>query len=208
MRVGVKRMVFAATASLLWLSGCETTSNRFSDLFGSSADKPPAKSDDIVTGSIKPDETVTGSIGHRPLPADVGSAVEPIPPAMPSNPNDDLSLGKMNFRQGNYGLAQRYFQRAVEAGPSEAEAWLGLAASYDRLRRYDLADRAYEQLFRMRGRAPDILNNQGYSYMMRGDFKRARTTLLEAQAKDPANPYIKNNLDLLEESVRTRRAVR
>ena len=52
---------------------------------------------------------------------------------------------------------------------------------------------------RMRGRAPDILNNHGYSYMMRGDFKRARTTLLEAQAKDPANPYIKNNVDLLEE---------
>jgi Flp pilus assembly protein TadD len=119
-----------------------------------------------------------------------------------------MSLGRMNFRQGNYGLAERYFRRAVETGPREAEAWLGLAASYDRLRRFDLADRAYGKLIGISGRTPEILNNQGYSYMLRGDFRHAREILAEAQAKDPANPYIANNLALLEESVRTRRAVR
>ena len=36
--------------------------------------------------------------------------------------------------------------------------------------------------------------------MLRGDYGRARTTLLAAQAKDPANPYIQNNLQMLEES--------
>jgi len=197
MRVGVKRIAFAAAASLLWLSGCETTSTRLSDLFGSSKDKAASE-----------DAAITGSIPHAPPPADSGSAVEPFPPLTPSSPHDDLSLGKMNSRQGNYGLAERYFRRAVETGPREAEAWLGLAASYDRLRRFDLADRAYDQLLRLTGGSPGVLNNQGYSYMLRGDFKRARIVLLEAQAKDPANPYIKNNLDLLEESVRTRRAVR
>ena len=49
------------------------------------------------------------------------------------DPNDDLSLAKQYYRQGNYGLAERYFRRAVESGPRDAEAWLGLAASYDRL---------------------------------------------------------------------------
>src|SRR6267154_2341041 len=145
MRVGVRRMVFAAMASLLWLSGCETTSPRLPDFFGSKSDKPTAGSDDPA---------VTGSITHAPPPADSGSAVQPIPPFTPSNPNDDLSLAKMNFRQGNYGLAEHYFQRAVELGPREAEAWLGLAASYDRLRRFDLADRAYGQLFQLTGRTP------------------------------------------------------
>lgn len=197
MRVGVKRVGFAAAASLLWLSGCETTSTRLPDIFGANTDKPAAE-----------DPALTGSIPGSPPPADSGSAAEPVPPFKPSDPHDDLSLGKMNFRQGNYGLAEHYFQRAVETGPREAEAWLGLAASYDRLRRFDLADRAYEQLVRLNGRTPGVLNNQGYSYMLRGDFRRAREILLEAQAKDPTNPYIKNNLDLLEESVRTRRAVR
>jgi Flp pilus assembly protein TadD len=199
MRVGVQRVVFTAAASLLWLSGCETTSIKLPDLFG-------AKSDTAETAAADP--ATTGSVNHAPPPADAGSAVEPIPPLTPSSPNDDMSLAKMNFRQGNYGLAQRYFQRAVETGPREAEAWLGLAASYDRLRRFDLADRAYAQLIRITGPTPGVLNNQGYSYMLRGDFKRARAILLEAQAKDLGNPYIHNNLDLLEESVRTRRAVR
>jgi Flp pilus assembly protein TadD len=96
----------------------------------------------------------------------------------------------------------------VEAGPRDAEAWLGLAASYDRLKRFDLADRAYKQLYAMLGRTPELLNNQGYSYMLRSDYAHARTTLLEAQAKDPHNPYIANNLALLAESIRTHRAVR
>ena len=90
---------------------------------------------------------------------------------MPSSPNDDLSLGKMHFRQGNYGLAERYFRRAVESGPRDAEAWVGLAASYDRLRRFDLADRAYDQALRAGRPTPEILNNQGYSYMLRGDYR-------------------------------------
>ena len=35
----------------------------------------------------------------------------------------------------------------------------------------------------------------------KGDKReRTRAKLLEAQSKDPTNPYIKNNLDLLDES--------
>jgi len=126
----------------------------------------------------------------------------------PSDPNDDLSLGKENFREGNYGLAERYFRKAAESGPRDAEAWLGLAASYDRLRRFELADRAYEEVIKIAGPTPAILNNQGYSYMLRGQFDRAREILNRARAKDPDNPYIQNNIALLEESVRAHKAVR
>jgi Flp pilus assembly protein TadD len=192
MSFGVKRSVLVAIAGLLWLSGCETTSLKAPDFFASSPN-PPVD----TTGSIGPHD-----IGEKGPPA------EPLPPATPSQPNDDLSLGRENFREGNYGLAEHYFRRAVEAGPRDAEAWLGLAASYDRLKRFDLADRAYQQLFAMLGRTPELLNNQGYSYMLRGDYAHARATLLEAQAKAPKNPYIANNLALLAESIRTHRAVR
>ena len=96
----------------------------------------------------------------------------------------------------------------VELHQRDGESWLGLAASYDRLKRFDLADRAYAQAIKIVGATPEILNNQGFSYMLRGDYRRARVTFLEAQSRAPDNPYIKNNLDLLEESVRTRRAVR
>jgi Flp pilus assembly protein TadD len=153
---------------------------------------------------LTPDSESTGSVSSA-VPTE-----DQVKPArlMPSDPNDDLSIGKENFRQGNYGLAERYFRKAVESGPRDAEAWLGLAASYDRLRRFELADRAYEELIRIAGPTPEILNNQGYSYMLRGQFGRAREILMTARAKDPANPFIQNNLALLEESVRARKAVR
>ena len=43
--------------------------------------------------------------------------------------------------------------------------------------------------------------------MLRGDYRRARATLLAAKSKDPASPYIKNNLDLLEQSQRKAKAI-
>ena len=197
MSVGGKRSVVVAIVGLLWLTGCETTTVKPPDFLNWSGEKQKDTADD-TTGSIS---------GPRGV-GDKGPPAQPVPPAMPSSPNDDLSLGRMNFNQGNYGLAERYFRRAVETGPREADAWLGLAASYDRLRRFDLADRAYGQLYGLVGRTPEILNNQGYSMMLRGDYAHARKILAEAQVKDPNNPYIANNINLLEESVRTKKAVR
>ena len=52
-----------------------------------------------------------------------------------------------------------------------------------------------------------VLNNQGFSYMLRGDYKRARATLRKARAKDPTNPFVRANLRLLKKSVHTRKAV-
>jgi len=201
MSVGVKRSVVVAVAGLLWLTGCEATSVKPPEFLNWNGEKQANTGDD-TTGSVGGPKDGWRGIGDKGPPA------QPLPPAMPSSPNDDLNLGRMNFNQGNYGLAERYFRRAVESGPREADAWLGLAASYDRLRRYDLADRAYHQLYGLVGRTPEILNNQGYSMMLRSDYARARTILMEARAKDPNNPYIANNINLLEESVRTKKAVR
>ncbi|MEZ5801764.1 MAG: hypothetical protein R3D29_16475 [Nitratireductor sp.] len=53
-------------------------------------------------------------------------------------------------------------------------AWVGLAASYDQLGRFDNSDRAHDQLAKLKGDDPRILNNRGYSYLLRGDYvKRA-----------------------------------
>jgi TolA-binding protein len=201
MSVGVKRSVVAVFVGLLWLTGCETTSVKPPEFLNWGGEKQKDTADD-TTGSIGGPRDGWFGVGDK------GPPVQPVPPATPSLPNDDLSLGRMNFKQGNYGLAERYFRRAVESGPREADAWLGLAACYDRLRRFDLADRAYNQLYGLVGRTPEILNNQGYSMMLRGDYAHARTILVEAQAKDPNNPYVANNINLLQESVRTKNAVR
>jgi Flp pilus assembly protein TadD len=126
---------------------------------------------------------------------------------MGNDPSDDLSVGKKYYRQGSYGLAERHFRKSVELRPRDAESWIGLAASYDRLRRFDLADRAYDHAIRLVGSTPEILNNQGFSYMLRGDYARARKTLLAAKAKDPNSPHIASNLQLLDESSRKAKGI-
>jgi Flp pilus assembly protein TadD len=171
----------------LWLAGC-STSNKLSDMFGGKNASPP--------------ET-TGSIGAAP-----DAPASPEADLFGANPNDDLNLGKQQYRANNFGLAERYFRRAVESHPRDAEAWLGLAASYDRLHRFDLADRAYAQVIAILGATPEVMNNQGFSYMLRGDYKRARTTLLAAQRKDPRNKYVANNLRLLDSAQRKGKAIR
>lgn len=114
-----------------------------------------------------------------------------------SNP---LEEAKTSFRNNNFGLAERSFREAVEASPKNAEAWLGLAASYDQLGRFDLADRAYEELIKLQGPLPQILNNRGYSYYLRGDVAKARSLVAKAAAADPDNPLIQGNLELIERS--------
>ena len=157
------------------------------------------------TDSAAPDGDTTGSVLTQP--AEPGPSNEPVAPLshpglVGDDPNDDLQLGKKYFRSNNFGLAEKSFRRAVEKRPNDAGAWIGLAASYDRLRRFDLADRAYAGAIHLIGPTAEILNDQGFSYMLRGDYVRAHKKLQEAQAKDPSNPYVQANLRLLEDSYR------
>ncbi len=119
-------------------------------------------------------------------------------------PSDDyLRMGKVNFRARAYGLAEENFRKAVEVTPKDTEAWLGLAASYDQLRRFDLADKAYERVLALDGKNAIVLNNAGYSQLLRGNLAAARRLLLKAYEIDPENPYIANNIALLSESGRS-----
>lgn len=105
--------------------------------------------------------------------------------------------GKKNFREANYGMAEKDFRKMVELHPTNAEAWLGLAASYDQLGMFARSDRAYKKAIMIVGPKPAILNNQGYSQMLRGNKKQAGKLLKKAAKMDPDNARIKGNLELL-----------
>jgi Flp pilus assembly protein TadD len=189
MRFWLPRAALIAVAGL-WLAGCSTSQGLFANKAESDAagaDAPFGANALASADGTLPDGTQPGLLG--------------------ADPNDDLALGKKQYRANNFGLAERHFRRAVELHPNDAEAWLGLAASYDRLRRFDLADRAYKQAIGIAGPTAAILNNQGYSYMLRGDYVRAREKLSAAQRKDPDNKFIANNLRLLEESRRAGKGI-
>src|ERR1700674_1508512 len=121
-------------------------------------------------------------------------------------PSDESrKLGLEHFNRGEYGVAERYFRDAVEKAPRDAVAWTGLAATYDRIGRFELSDRAYRSAIKLVGETTEILNNLGYSYMLRGQYEVARRYVMRAYARDPSNPTIANNLQLLNSLPPTRR---
>jgi len=203
MRTSTGRVLIVAAACLVSMTGCET-STKLSGLFGS-------RNEPATTASIEADlaePTTTGSVAidsGAPQSDPVVNAA--TPKLLGRDGYDDLNLGKKYYRSANFGLAEKHFRRAVELHPKDAEAWVGLAASYDRLKRFDLADRAYSQATGIIGDTPEIMNNRGFSYILRGDYAKARRTLDLAQARAPDNPYIRNNLQLLEKVQRRGKSV-
>lgn len=111
----------------------------------------------------------------------------------------DLDAGQKHFRAANFGLAEKHFRKAVELNAANAEGWLGLAASYDQLGRFDFADRAYEQLVGLIGRKPEVISNQGYSQLLRGNHGKARKLLNEAKRLLPDDERVTANLALLDQ---------
>ena len=135
----------------------------------------------------------------------VATAAAPAAVSKPADyVKDDVELGKDHYRAENYGLAEMHFRRAAETSRGDAEAWLGLAASYDQLKRFELADRAYREVVKLSGTTPELLNNRGYSYLLRGDLRRASQDLSAAAAQDPDNERIRNNLKMLDGRARKR----
>ena len=193
------RQVFSRLALVLcagiMLAGCNAAGNTsLSDSLG-------------LTDTAGADAFAAAPAGGAALPQSAFGAPPPEGALLGTNPADDLATGKAYFRSANYGMAERYFRRAVEQHPTDAEAWLDLAASYDHVKRFDLADRAYAQAIQLAGLKIEILNNQGYSYMLRGDNARAYEKLNEALRRAPGNPYVISNLRLLQASAAQSKAI-
>lgn len=114
-----------------------------------------------------------------------------------------LDSAKQYFRSGYYGLAEGAYRRAIEQagtgdGPANRrslfEAWLGLAASYDRLSNFEKADIAYRHIRDEFGESAIYLNNYGFSMRLRGRAKDAQVLFERAQKLSPSNPVIGGNM--------------
>ena len=149
------------------------------------------------------------AIGPLPGCNQAADTPTPVPNAVVgANPQDvkyfpsdePVRLGVQRFYEGDFGLSQMYFQDAVEKAPKDATAWIGLAASYDRLARFDLADKSYARARMLVGNTSSLLNNEGYSYMLRGDLSHARAKFEAALRLSPNNAVTVNNSALLSSS--------
>ncbi|MHA1151421.1 MAG: tetratricopeptide repeat protein [Alphaproteobacteria bacterium] len=101
--------------------------------------------------------------------------------------------GKFHFNARQFGLAVNHFESAIRREPNSVEALNGLAASYDRLGRYDLSARYYERALAADPESAQTLNNIGYSYLLQERFDLAVAYLRDAQSRDRKDPVVLAN---------------
>ena len=108
------------------------------------------------------------------------------------------SQAQTHFRNEDYGLAEVYYRKAIEVNPNNGDAWIGLAASYDRLKRFDLAERAYRVVVK-KVAIPSPCTTISAITIICGARRRRRASIsMPPMPMDPDNPYVLNNLKLVE----------
>jgi Flp pilus assembly protein TadD len=115
-----------------------------------------------------------------------------------------LVEARSHFRNSDYGYSAALYKRVVELSPKDPEGYIGLGASYDRLGRFDLSDRAYASFYQLAGGTAQYYNNIGYSYMLRGNLTAALASFRKAMKLDPDNAVVANNIQIIASAARAR----
>ncbi|TGP48363.1 tetratricopeptide repeat protein [bacterium M00.F.Ca.ET.230.01.1.1] len=175
------RLAAAASMLLMLLAGCQT------------------KGTDLTAGVVRTNESAEGDYTAF---GDTFKGLKTISDVDYYASDQAITEAKTQFRSENYGNAGALFYKATRLAPNDGVAWLGLAASCDRIRRFDLSDMAYGRAYKLLGATPEYYNNLGYSYLLRGKLQDARSNFLKAYELAPNDPTVANNLKLLSSSVR------
>lgn len=119
---------------------------------------------------------------------------------------EPYAVGKRHLAAGQLGLAVERFRAAVARNRADVAALNALASCYDRLGRFDLADRYYDQALALAPTDAQTLNNIGVSSLMRGRPLRAATMLELARKSAPDDAQIAANLARASQAVAQARA--
>lgn len=101
-------------------------------------------------------------------------------PPIRSVAEDPYALGKEQFANGLYGLALKSFRVALVQQPASLDRLNAVAATYDRLGRFDLSERYYARALGVKPDSAQTLNNIGYSFLLQKDMVSARYYLEQA----------------------------
>lgn len=92
--------------------------------------------------------------------------------------------------------AEDLARRATGLSGSGWKAWNILAMGADRQRDWDAADRAYGKALALAPDQPELLNNLGWSHLLRGQWARAIPYLERAHRRAPNLARARDNLEL------------
>lgn len=93
---------------------------------------------------------------------------------------DPYKLGKKQYANGLYGMALKNFRIALVRDPKSIDKLNAVAATYDKLGRFDLSERYYARALAVDPKSVLTLNNVGYSFLIQKDYVSARYYLEQA----------------------------
>lgn len=112
----------------------------------------------------------------------------------------DLGLaeraGIASIRTGDVARAAILLERATTSPSASWRAWNARGVAADLRGEWDIADLAYSKALALKPNQPEIVNNLGWSLLVRGRWMDAMEQLERAAALDPKSRRAANNLDL------------
>jgi tetratricopeptide (TPR) repeat protein len=130
---------------------------------------------------------------------DLRSALEQTRERVTQNPNDAEAQREMAQRceeVGNLGEALLHAEASVRLQPNDVETLVLTATLRQRLKHYDTAMEAYQQVLAVAPQEPRALTGLAYVYILFGWPLKAEALLLPAVRQQADNPHLKVSLAL------------
>ncbi len=116
-----------------------------------------------------------------------------------ANPENALLLersGVAALKSGAIAEAMPIVIRATKSAGASWRTWNALGVLADLGRDWRQADEAYERALQLAPNEADVVNNRGWSQLLRGNWPAAVKDFEVAAGLDPNSPRITNNLEL------------
>jgi Flp pilus assembly protein TadD len=115
----------------------------------------------------------------------------------PNKEDGDCEKGALSaLRIGNIEDAKPLVQCAISSPDASWRAWNARAVLADWTGDWVAADQSYAEALRHSPNEAVLLNNEGWSKLLRGDWRSAAGLFEQAAALDPTSKRIADNLDL------------
>ena len=121
--------------------------------------------------------------------------------ASPSEARLYERAGISALRLRDVGQAARLLDKAVTVRGASWRAWNARGVAADFQRDWAKADEAYGQAVKLAPNRAEVLNNMGWSKLVRGQWAEAAALLEKAAAADPKSRQIADNLELAKAAI-------
>jgi tetratricopeptide (TPR) repeat protein len=105
-----------------------------------------------------------------------------------------MCLGLLDNTTGHYEKAAEQFQQAAQLEPSNDQAYVNLAASYEHLNRPEKAEEAYKQVISIRPQESSGYSYLGAFYFSQAQYEKAQAMFEKAIALTPGSYVNYSNL--------------